>query len=515
MLEKDLIETFKKQLPEFREKLLAFEQGEIDRNTFKSCSGKFGSYAQKEGGYMLRLRLLAGCISKEALHFIVEKTKEYQIDLLKLTTCQTIQAHNLSAKTTLSLLEDALNFGIIPIGGGGDHPRNTMCSPLSGVEKEEYFDVLPYAKTVGNYLVSRIPDLHLPRKLKVGFSNSPKNTTHATFRDLGFVAREDGTFSVYCAGGLGPNPKLGVHILDGANPEDVTLYTSAMIRLFTAHGNYKSRAKARTRYLQDTLGIDGIREQFLHFLEEARKEESAWPIEHAPIVTKQGTKPLEDTLLHEKRIIPQKQQGLYSVSYHPIGGRLSPKKLEEFDAMLQEMEDVEIRLGPDGTMYFIHLNAQEVSKVIAATNDGASNLFESSISCIGTPICQHGIRNSYALLTSCIERIRKENFADGVLPKLHISGCPSSCGTHQAGCLGFAGHSKKVDGKVMPAFQLFVDGQSMEHAQLGTAKAILLESDIPEFLAALGQRISQDGSTFAQWYPTHKEEFDELVSVYA
>ena len=40
------------------------------------------------------------------------------------------------------------------------------------------------------------------RKLKVGFSNGPANETHATFRDLGFVGREDGNFDVYSAGGL-------------------------------------------------------------------------------------------------------------------------------------------------------------------------------------------------------------------------------------------------------------------------------------------------------------------------
>lgn len=32
----------------------------------------------------------------------------------------------------------------------------------------------------------------MPRKLKVGFSSSPANLTHATYRDLGFAAREDG-----------------------------------------------------------------------------------------------------------------------------------------------------------------------------------------------------------------------------------------------------------------------------------------------------------------------------------
>ena len=94
----------------------------------------------------------------------------------------------------------------------------------------------------------------MPRKLKVGFSNTPANEVHATFRDLGFVAKENGIFSVYCAGGLGPNPKLGVHITDNADPNEVSLYVHAMIRLFTTYGNYESRAKSRTRYLQDTLG---------------------------------------------------------------------------------------------------------------------------------------------------------------------------------------------------------------------------------------------------------------------
>ena len=59
-----------------------------------------------------------------------------------------------------------------------------MASPLSGVERGEAFDVLPCAKAASDYLVSRLPDLHLPRKLKVAFSNSPKNETHVTFLSL-------------------------------------------------------------------------------------------------------------------------------------------------------------------------------------------------------------------------------------------------------------------------------------------------------------------------------------------
>ncbi len=508
------------------------------------------------------------------------------------------------------LIRDALKVGIITHGGGGDNPRNVMASPLTGTAPDETFDVFPYAQAVGEYLLTEMPGLHMPRKLKVGFSNTKANEVHATFRDLGFVARENGTFSVYClltempglhmprklkvgfsntkanevhatfrdlgfvarengtfsvycTGGLGPNPKLGVHITDNVDPSEVSLYVHAMIRLFTTYGNYESRAKSRTRYLQDTLGKEKIRSCFLQFVEDARKEMTPWPVEPShpvsksadgtlsdhlltekrvlaqkqnglysvsyprkemtpwPVepshpVSKSADGTLSDHLLTEKRVLAQKQNGLYSVSYHPLGGRLESRKPAELYAVIKEMPETELRISPDGTLYIINLTAKEVPAVLEATKDGAASLFESSISCIGVPICQHGLRNSYALLESCIQRVRKEQFADGVLPCIHISGCPSSCGSHQAGSIGFVGHSKRVDGKMEPAFKLFVNGCGEEPgSHLGIEKEVLLETVIPEFLVALGKKIAAADSTFDTWYPTHTEEFDELAAEYA
>lgn len=88
------------------------------------------------------------------------------------------------------------------------------CSPLSGVEKDEYFNVLPWAKAAGEYLMGFIRAEKMPRKLKVAFSSSPSNLSHATYRDLGFAARPDGCFDVYSAGGLGSNPRFGVLIAE-------------------------------------------------------------------------------------------------------------------------------------------------------------------------------------------------------------------------------------------------------------------------------------------------------------
>ena len=153
-----------------------------------------------------------------------------------------------------------------------------MASPLSGIDREEIFDVLPYAEAISDYLLNRMTELHLPRKLKVAFSNTKENLTHANMRDLGFVANPDGTFSVYCAGGLGPNPKMGILVESHGKPENVSLYVSAMLRLFTRYGEYKVRAKSRSRYLQDTLGEEKIKEEYLRCLEEAKREEISWPV---------------------------------------------------------------------------------------------------------------------------------------------------------------------------------------------------------------------------------------------
>lgn len=95
MLSKDLLQQFEDNITRFDENIHAFENGEIDRQTFKGISGGFGSYAQKEQGYMLRLRLPGGHITKEKLKFLADKISEHQISLLKLTTCQTIQFHDL------------------------------------------------------------------------------------------------------------------------------------------------------------------------------------------------------------------------------------------------------------------------------------------------------------------------------------------------------------------------------------------------------------------------------------
>ncbi len=502
---------WKKDYDEFEKVARQFYAGEIPAQKYKGFSGGFGSYAQRGGKVsMLRLRLPGGRVTKEKLGFVVNAIEKYDIDKVHFTTCQTIQFHNLGVDAVCELAVEALDYGIITRGGGGDFPRNIMVSPLAGVEQGEYFDVTPFADAAADYLMGFIKTVKLPRKLKVCFSNSPKNIPHATFRDLGFVAREDGKFDVYSAGGLGNNPKMGVKVAEAVEGGKILYYIKAMVNMFVAYGNYENRAKARTRYMQDVLG-DKYAEAFKEKLEEVMKEEALDISAEAKEITKKS----DGVIVEDKRVIAQKQEGLYAVEYHPIGGCPKPSKLKEIYEAMADMEQTELRIGPDETVYIINCTGSEAKKLLEVTSDSADTVFESSVACIGASICQVGVRDSQNLLKTLVDASKEWGFEDGVLPRIHISGCPSSCGTHQIGRIGFRGGVKKADGAMQPAFVLTVNGEDEEgRERFGEQIGTILESEIPAFLKELGTEIAKSGLKFDKWYDGYADRFVEIAKPY-
>lgn len=533
---KDYLTEFLPDLAEFREKTIQFHKGELSVAEYKKFSGGFGSYAQRGGQkHMLRLRMAGGRLTKERLKFIVESCEKYGIDRLKMTTCQSIQLHDLEAEQLCSLMEEAWRAGMISRGGGGDFPRNVMASPLSGLQKGEYFDVMPYAVVAGEYMMGFIRAVKFPRKLKVCFSSMPENETHATFRDLGFAANPDGTFDVYAAGGLGIKPSLGICVAKGICPDKILYHIKAMVETFVAYGNYENRAKSRTRFLKETLGEEGLRKAYQEKLEElsalyAGEADGASPYgeeleltgyqmsrEYQDAVrplTKQAD-PADTPVPSDKRIIPQKQEGLYAVFYQPPGGMLTPDKARELYHLIAPMEAVEIRLTPKEGLYVVNCSAGEAQEILSATADGAQTLFETSVACIGASTCQVGIGDSQALLKACIERVRKEGFADGILPKIHISGCPSSCGTHQIGSIGLRGGIRQTPEGPKPAFAIFTGGCPVRGKEViaDMGKSILAE-DIPEFLVELGRMVERNGMVYEEWVKEYPEKLEEVIGKY-
>lgn len=507
-------EYWKEELDKFREKTAAFYAGEINVKEYKGFSGFYGSYAQRGGkAGMLRLRMPAGRITKERLQFVAESIQKYQVQRVHFTTCQTIQLHDLTPEVVCELVSEALDAGIVTMGGGGDFPRNVMCSPLSGVEQGEYFDVLPWAEAAGDFLLGLIKQKKMPRKLKVCFSNSPANLTHATYRDLGFAAREDGKFDVYSAGGLGNHPCFGVKVAEAVEPKDILYYIKAMWLTFLAYGNYENRSKARTRYMQEALGgAAEYKKAFLEKLDEVKKGGEDLTV---AVSEERITKKPDGAAPDDNRVIQQKQDGLYTVLWHPIGGQPQPQELVKLYQVISPMEETELRLAPDETVYIINLTGAEAAKVLEATEDGARSLFEMSVSCIGAGICQVGLRDSQTLLQNCVDAVRKAGIPEHALPQIHISGCLSSCGTHQTGTIGFRGAVKLVDKKPNPAFILCVNGEERQGEEaMGRELGAILESEIPQFLVELGQAVAESGMDFAEWKKKNPDGLEQLAEKY-
>ncbi len=511
-MEKELYERIKTEIGEFREKANSYVKKEISLKDFKGYSGGFGSYGERGGNsFMLRLRMNQGRMTKEKLAFVVENGLKYDVKKIHFTTCETIQFHNLSADTTADIMEKALECDIVCRGGGGDFPRNVMANPLSGVNMEEKFDVLPYASKVSDYLLSIMLKVKLPRKLKVAFENTNRNDVHATFRDLGFVAEDDGTFSVYCAGGLGQNPKMGVLVASHIQPNKVLYCVKAMVDLFVQYGNYTNRAKARTRYLQETLGVEELKNRYQEKLQLALKEEQLDFEPSIEVNSKKGK--LAST--ESWRLLPQKQEGLYTVLLHPICGDITIFELKAIYDVIKNYDNVELRIGPDQTIYIINLNGDEVNTVLDVTKFGAKNAFETSVSCVGASICQVGLRDSHGMLHDLIYSLRNDGNISDYLPRIHVSGCPSSCGTHQIGKIGFQGSFKLVDKKPEPAFIITINGNDLkDNERFGNQIGTILQVNIYPFFKELGSYLVNNKITFDDLLEKKYEEFNKIISKY-
>ena len=487
-------EGFKAGLPAFADATERFYSGRMGAKEYKGVSGTYGSYAQRGGEKgMVRLRLAGGRIAWKDIGFVRSAIEEFGPETVHLTTCQSVQLHGLEGDSVVRLVEDALDHGIVTYGGGGDCPRNVTATPLSGVIGSSDPDVQPFAKAAERFLLKASLGVRLPRKLKVGFSNTMENGTDATARDLGFVADGEGGFDVYSGGGLGARPKLGLLVAESVGQDDVGPCLKAMLDMFVEHGNYEDRSRARVRYIRDALGDEGYAREFRRLMEAAMDDPDARMPAPEPLgICKKG----DGSAPESPRARPQRQEGLFYVAYHPIGGNPEPERtIEILDAV--EGMGAEVRVGPNQTLYAVNLTGIEADELAQLADDSSRTRFQSSISCVGSRVCQIGLRDSRGLLDRLVEMERRNGFRDGTLPTVRISGCVSSCAAHQVGALAFMGCAS-MDGE--PAYEIHFDGSHVRGKErLGTVLGRMRESDVPGFMEDLGKAVESSGKDFYGW----------------
>ena len=516
MITQELKDRLIADYPKFEDMTHKFYKKEMSIADYKGESGAFGSYAERgANSSMSRWRFNGGRMTREHMQFLADSIRKYNLQHVHFTTGQCLQMHGLDGDTILNLFKECHEHGIYNRGAGGDNP-NVVASILRGIDPRETLDITPYAAAISEFLMEQMFYIKLPRKFKMAIDNGFDSTTHTTFKDLGFNLTKHNTFDVYVCGGLGPNPRMGIPVAHDVQPEDVLYYVKAMLMVFANHGNFKNRGKARTRYMPAEMGgAEAFIKTYEETLAMVKEVEQLRinPADYAYEITKTGKR--DDSVVNH-RIYRQKQEGLYYVEYHPVGGDANVEHLLAALDYAVTLDQVEARIAPDQSLYFINLTADEARKIANLTDDSAINEFRRSVSCVGSTVCQIGIQDSNGLLKAIFTHLEAKGVDTRKLPRLHISGCPHSCGTHQIGEIGFHGSVKLVDKKPTTSFML-VDGGSEHMGSENFSKMAghIVATKIPEFMEALANKLNEAPEPdFGTWRLTHKGEYMELIKAF-
>lgn len=514
---KEFNQMLKDEIPDFRALGHAFQNKELSMMEYKGKSGGFGVYAERGGEYfMIRLRIPSGVLSVDQFKLVYQYAKKYNLRELHFTTRQTIQLHHLSIDDVCDIMETAIDEGIYTRGGGGNYPRNVSLSPLAGVAIDEVFDPTDFALMVNEHFLSKITSYHLPRKLKVSFSNNEKDTGNATFNDLGFLAvKKDNKpyFKMYFCGGLGNNPLLSIPYDELVDPKDVLYHVEAMTNFFMAEGDYSNRAKARTRYIAMRLGPDECLRLYKEHYKKVKESETLKELE----ATFTPCEVDDNDFLYDLGIIPQRQKDLYTVVVHPAGGTIGMEDAKKLLAFVEKVENVDMRLAMDESLYVRNLSYDQAEALLELTKEYNPQIrIHGSMSCIGVPTCQVGIAQTQKALHAMLEYLKTKDICLDSLPYIHFSGCNNSCGTHQIAALGFAGRRKKIDGELDDAYEVFAGGSTGEDKTVfGTSYGTIAAKDVPEFVYQLAVKLEDAGMEFEEYLAEKKDEFQALVTQFA
>ncbi|MBI1837367.1 MAG: nitrite/sulfite reductase [Flavobacteriia bacterium] len=264
-----------KDIIELGEKIAAYKSRELNEDKFKALRLARGVYGQRQQGVqMIRIKLPFGRVSADQLRRICDVSDGYSTGNLHITTRQDIQIHYVSLDRTPELWAELEKSDVTLREACGNTVRNVTASPLAGIDKNEPFDVAPYADLVFRYFLRKPFGQELGRKIKIAFSSNDLDDAFTFIHDFGFIPKiktelgvEVKGFKVLIGGGLGAQPflaKVGYEFL----PEERLIpFLEAAVRVFDRHGERNSRHKARIKYLIAKVGI----EAFLNLVEAERK----------------------------------------------------------------------------------------------------------------------------------------------------------------------------------------------------------------------------------------------------
>jgi sulfite reductase (ferredoxin) len=425
----------------------------------------WGIYTQGDGGgvrgqaapyFMMRLRTPNGVLTTEQALTVAGLSERFARSSLDITVRQNFQLHWLRIEDIPAVWEELEAVGLLSMGACGDNTRTMTGCPVGGFEHDELIDATPLVLELDRYFNGNPEFANLPRKFKVSITGCSHWCTYPEINDVGLTAARRGAevgFHIRVGGGLSTRPHMAVKLDAFIRPDQVLDVVKAVAAIFRDSDELReNRAKARLKFL--FLDRGWTAESFLAEVE----RRLGYKLPPAADETVQ-----EDPYRDHLGIQPQKQPGLYYAGFAVPSGRLSPAQLRQLAELARTFGDGSLRLTAMQNIIILNIPEGRLGAFRAAAGDlglelGASPFRRGTISCTGSEYCKLAIVETKAFsqnLTAELER-RLPGFADAV--KIHVTGCPNSCGQHWIADIGLQGVSMKVDGEPVDGYDLFLGG---------------------------------------------------------
>jgi sulfite reductase (ferredoxin) len=458
--------------------------------------------------FMIRIRIPNGLLTSEQARAIADLSDNFGNGVADITVRQNVQLHWVAIENLPELLERLWAVGLRTTGACGDVTRNITGCPLVGVHAHEIADVSPLALALDKELGGNPDFYNLPRKFKITITACPDWCSYPEINDISFTAtlRPGGTgipacapattqrsqgatsiestnendkadyflashqspitghqlgFSLRIAGGLSTEPHLAVKLNAFIRWEQVLPVARAIAEVFrTSDVLRQSRDKARLKFL--FLQHGWTADSFLAAIESklGYKLDPAAP-EQLP------------ASIHRDHlgVIPQKQPGLFTIGANVIRGRITPAQIRVAADLAEHHGDGHLRATPMQNLLLINIPESRVTSVsqelVASGLPVETNAFvRGTVACTGSEFCKLALTEtkSYARwLTEQLEE-RFPGYQEDI--KLHITGCPNSCGQHWIADIGIEGKKIKLDGKMVDAYYFCVGGSVGQFAAI-------------------------------------------------
>jgi sulfite reductase (ferredoxin) len=418
--------------------------------------------------FMVRVRIPNGLLSSEQARSIAHLSEQFGNSVADLTVRQNIQLHWIAIENLPTVLESLWSVGLRTTGACGDVARNITGCSLAGIHAHEIANVAPLALAIDRELGGNSEFYNLPRKFKITVTGCPDWCSYPEINDIGLTATlrnrhagEEIGFSLRIAGGLSTEPHLAVKVNAFIHWHQVIPVVRAITNVFKESEVLRqSRERARLKYL---------------FLEHGWTAESFL----AAIESKLGYQldPAEPERLpanfHRDHlgVIPQKQPSLFTIGASVIRGRITPKQIHLAADLADRYGDGHLRVTPMQNLLLINIPGLHTSAAVDVLNAGGlpvltNSFVRGTVACTGSEFCKLALTETKSYARWLTEQLdeRYPGYQEDI--KLHITGCPNSCGQHWIADIGLEGKKIKQDGQFIDAYYFCVGGSVGQNASI-------------------------------------------------